>query len=87
MARSTGPVLATGTITFLNQWIGNGKSPDFTILFATGIAAGGLYLFEKVSPELAVGIAWIALVTSFLITPKGGKSAVSNIEKLTGLGT
>jgi hypothetical protein len=87
MARSTGPVLATGGITFLNEWIGNGKSPDFTILLATGIAAGGFYLFEKVSAPLAVGIAWIAFVTSFLVTPKSGKSAVENLTNLTGLGS
>jgi hypothetical protein len=87
MARSTGPILATGGVTFLNEWIGNGKTPDFTILAATGLAAIGLALFEKASPELAVGIAWIAFVTSLLIPPKTGQSAVANIEKLTGLGT
>lgn len=85
MSRSTGPILATGTITFVNDWIGNGHSPDFVILIATGIAAGGLYLFEQISPELAVGIAWIAFITSFLVAPKRGRSPVTNIQRLTGL--
>jgi hypothetical protein len=86
MAKSTGPILATGGITFLNQWIGNDNPPDWTILVATGIAAGGFYLFEEISPPLAVGIAWIAFVTSFLVAPAHGNSAVTNIERLTGLG-
>jgi hypothetical protein len=86
MAASTGPILATGGITFVNQWIGNGQSPDYRILVATGIAAAGFYALEKASPELAVGIAWIALITSLLIKPKTGNSAVNNALRLTGLG-
>jgi|HubBroStandDraft_1064217.scaffolds.fasta_scaffold25769_2 hypothetical protein len=86
MASSTGPILATGGITFVNKWIGNNQGADFKILVATGIAAAGFFALEKVSPELATGIAWIALVTSLLIQPKAGNSAVNNALRLTGLG-
>lgn len=85
MAKSTGPILAVGGITFVNDWIGNGQSPDFKILLATGIAAGMLGLFEKANQPLAVGIAWIALVTSLLIPPAHGRSAVDNLTRMSGL--
>lgn len=89
MANSTGPILATGGITFTNQWLLNGKggSPDFKILVATAIAATGFFALEKVAPELAVGIAWIALITSLLIKPAHGDSAVNNLLRITGLGS
>jgi hypothetical protein len=88
MARSTGPILAVGAITYANQVIGNGRpwNSELIIPVATGIAAGLLALAEKASPELAVGIAWISLVTSLLLAPKGGRSAVVNLLRLTGLG-
>lgn len=86
MSSSTGPILATGGITFVNQWIGNNQKPDFRILVGTAIAAAGLYALGEVSPELAAGIAWIALITSLLIKPKTGESAVNNALRITGLG-
>jgi len=85
MARSTGPVLITGGITFANKWIGNNQGPDFKILLATAVAAGILAGFEHAVPELAVGIAWIALVTSLLVKPRNGNSAVTNITRMSGL--
>jgi hypothetical protein len=44
-----------------------------------------LAVAERVSSQLAVGIAWIALVTSLLITPKTGRSPVANLTRMTGL--
>lgn len=87
MAKSTGPILAVGAITFTNQWIlTKGGTPNFKILLGTAIAAGGLALFEHVSQELAVGIAWIALVTC-LIAPLSGKpSPAQNLLNISGLG-
>ena len=79
MAKSTGPILATGGITFANQWLLNKQSPDFTILVGTAIAAALLYGLEEINTELAVGIAWIALVTSLLVKPKTGNSVVNNL--------
>lgn len=87
MAASTGPVVAAGVITYANQVIGNGKSWDsqLIIIVGTGIAAGMLAFAERLSPQMAVGIAWIALMTSLLITPKAGKSAIANLTSMTGL--
>lgn len=88
MARSTGPILAVGAITYANQVIGNHKPWDRELIIpvATGVAAGILALFERVQPQLAVGIAWIALITALLVPPAGGRAPVTNALALTGLG-
>lgn len=87
MVGSTGPVVAAGLITYSNQVIGNGRSWDSQLIVpvATAVAGALLALLEKASPPLATGIAWIALVTSLLLAPKGGRSAVANLTRLTGL--
>jgi len=84
MADSTGPVLALTGISFMNHWIGNNQGIDLKILLAGGVAAGGLSLLENVSRPLAVGIAWIAFVTT-LLAPLNGRSPVQNATRLTGL--
>lgn len=63
MARTTGPILAIGGITLANQSIVHGKPIDWRVPIAAGIAAGIFGLFEKVSEEAAVGVAYLALVT------------------------
>ena len=85
MAQSTGPILAVGAISFTNEWVFNSQGPNFKILLATAIAAGGLALFEHVSKELAVGIAWIALVTVLLTEQNHKPSPVENLLKVSGL--
>lgn len=88
MAASTGPVVAAGLITIGNTVLGNGQpwAAAIPTAVATTIAAGLLALAEHASAPLAVGIAWIALITSLLLTPKRGKSAVNNLLSMTGLG-
>jgi hypothetical protein len=88
MAGSTGPIVATGVITMANDVLGNGKGWAAVIptAVATAVAAVLLDGMEHISAPLAIGIAWIALVTSLLITPKSGNSAVTNLLRLTGLG-
>jgi hypothetical protein len=74
VSKSTGPLLAAGGINLFSAVIVQGKPLDpvtWRIPVGVAIAAGGLYLLEQVSEPLAVGIAWIALVTSLFtrITP------------------
>jgi hypothetical protein len=81
MAQTTGPVLAIGGITLANQVIFNGKPMDWRIPIATGLTAGGFALLEKLSPELASGLAWIALVSVLFVrlnpsVPAPAESAV-----------
>lgn len=63
MARSTGPILAIGGITVANNVLLNSEPFDWRPVLATGLAAGLFALVEKASPELAVGLAYVALVT------------------------
>jgi len=63
MARSTGPILAVGAITFANRSILHDNPPDLRIPVGTGFAAMALALIERANSQAAVGIAWIALLT------------------------
>lgn len=60
--RSTGPILAVGAITVVNQSIVNGQPIDWRVPIATGIAAGLFGLAEKAAGDFVVGLSWIALV-------------------------
>jgi hypothetical protein len=84
MAQSTGPILAVGAISFTNEWVLNKQPPNFKILLGTAVAAGGLALFEHVSKELAVGVAWIALVTVVLSRQGGKPSPAENLLRVSG---
>ena len=86
MSASTGIILAAGGISFGNKWLFEHQSPDFKILLATGVAALMLSGAEHVNKELAVGIAWIALITTILAPVGSTNSPVVNVLKVTGLG-
>ena len=78
MARSTGPILAAGTVTVVNRVVFNTEPVDWRVPIGVGIAAVSLALLERASEPLAVGIAWIALITT-LIAPVGAtKSPVES---------
>lgn len=82
MAQSTGPVLAIGGITIMNQTILNNKPIDWRVPIATGFLAGIFALFEKSNPKFVTGIAWIALVTVVLarVDPKVPSPAESLVK-------
>lgn len=71
MAKSLGPMLAVGGITFTNKLISTGQI-DIRIPVGTGLAAILLSLAERVNEGIAVGIAYIALATVCLtrVDPK-----------------
>lgn len=82
MAKSTGIILAAGTITTANEFIHghfNWKIPVAT-LGAAVIFAG----LEKVSEPAAVGLAVIALVTTLIggVTPGVPSPAVQILQAL-----
>jgi hypothetical protein len=85
MAQSTGIILAVGTISFGNQLLINHEL-DFKIPVATAVAAIILSGVEKVSAPLAVGIAYIALVTISLTRVNGKASPAENLINYTGIG-
>lgn len=73
MADSTGPIVLTGAVTTLNDYI-QGRGMQWRTVLATGLAAGVFVMFEKANRDLAVPMAWMVLVAS-LITPR--KSGVN----------
>lgn len=67
MARSTGPLLAMGAITLANASIAHNRPVDWRIPIATGLSVGVFALAEHLAPDLVTGVAWLALMTSFLV--------------------
>lgn len=86
MARSTGPILAVGGITIVNRSLlaKNPQDIDFRVIIGTALAAGGFALLERVSEELAVGLAWIALLTVLFarLDRKAGAPAENVLRKM-----
>ena len=66
MARSTGPIIAAGSVTLANEVIFHNQPVNWRIPVATGIVAISLALLERLSEGFAVGIAYLALVTVLL---------------------
>lgn len=86
MSRTTGPILTIGAITFANQLVlpaarhanDPGIADDFAvgtrIAVATGAAALAFSGMERVWPDGALAVSWLALV-AVLITRLGGEPA------------
>lgn len=66
MSKTTGIVLALGTITIVNRTVFNDQPMDWRIPLATGLAAVGFNFAERVSQQGAVILAWTALLTVLL---------------------
>jgi hypothetical protein len=63
VAGSTGPILAIGGITMVNQSVFNDRPPDLRVAVATGIAAGVFALAENAGGgDLVVKLSWLALI-------------------------
>lgn len=88
MARSTGPMITVGAITWANQTLLEGGS--FTlektarIAVATGLGVGVLSIAEKASPALAVGVAYALLVTVLLVRVGNTKTPLERALDLVG---
>lgn len=82
MSKTTGPVLALGAITVVNQTVFNDEPMDWRIPIATGLLAVGGGLAERAFPEGAQVLVWTALLTTLVTrvkpgTPSPVESAVS----------
>lgn len=79
--RTTGPILAIGGITLVNQSVIHDKPVDWRVPIAAGLAAGLFGLFEKAWEDAAVGVAYVALVTMlFTRTQKDVPSPVESFN-------
>jgi hypothetical protein len=92
MAKSTGIILVVGAISFANEAVfapiaagGNIKSDwNWRIVPATAIAAGLLAALEQVSARLAVGVAYISLMTVLLARLGNAPAPIENVAKALG---
>jgi len=92
MAKSTGIILVVGGITFANEAVfapiasgGSIKSDwNWRILPATLVAAALLGGLEQISPKLAVGLAYISLITVLLARFGNAPAPVENLAKALG---
>lgn len=69
MSRSLGPALAITGVTLFNDVVLNEVSVDREqrVVVAGIVIAVSLSLVEQIAPELAIGIAWLGLVTVLLV--------------------
>jgi hypothetical protein len=66
MAKTTGPILAIGAITMVNNNILHKEPVDLRVPIATGVVAGAFALFEKGWEKGAVFLSYLALLTILL---------------------
>jgi hypothetical protein len=78
VAATTGPVLAIGAITMLNQSVLHDRPVDWKVPIATGVACGFFAVLEKGEPRVATLMAWGALVTILLSRVNGVPSPVES---------
>lgn len=62
MAASTGPIIAIGAITLANRSVFNNRPVDWRVPVGTAVAVGLFALVEKMVGQVAVALAWLALV-------------------------
>lgn len=94
MAKSTGVILMVGGISFANQLVfqplGTGGSiktdvgAAWRIPVATLVAAAALGGLEQISPKLAVGLAYISLITVLFARMGSAPAPVENLAKVLG---
>lgn len=91
MSQTTGPILATGAITVVNQTIFHDEAMDWRVPVATGLAAIGFSLAEKAWPQGSKILAWTVFGTVLLTrtqpnVPSPVESALSWWNKGGGSG-
>lgn len=92
MARSTGIILTVGAISFANEAVfapiasgGDIRSDwNWRIVPATAVAAVLLGGLERVSERLAVGVAYISLITVLFARFGNAPAPVENVAKALG---
>ena len=88
MSKSTGPILVAGGLNWANQTLFGAVSKESTvdktvqIGVATGLLAAAFYGIEKLSTNLAVGLAYTMLVTSMLVRINNQPTPVERLATL-----
>lgn len=81
MSATTGVILATGAVTLVNQSVFHDEPVDWRVPVATGLAATGFSLAERIWPTGAQILAWTVFATVMLTrtnprVPSPAESAV-----------
>lgn len=63
MSATTGPVLAIGAITMINQNVLHDRPVNWKVPVATGIGAGMFAIVERAQPKAAEMVVWAAMIT------------------------
>lgn len=72
LGKTTGPILATGLATIANQTVFNNQPMDWRVPIATGLAALGFNMAERVWPTGASILAWSTFITVMIARVKPG---------------
>lgn len=91
MAASTGPVLAAGAITFVNEGLlsplAGGKATwNWKVIPATAGLALALAGLEKLAPGFATGLAWLVLVTVLIVPVGNAPTPLATATQALGYG-
>lgn len=91
MAVSTGPVLAAGAITFVNEALfvpasGQGAARwNWRVIPATAGLALALAALEKIAPGFAAGLAWLTLATVLVVPIGNAPTPLATAAKTLGV--
>lgn len=72
MSQTTGIILATGALTVVNATVFHDEPMDWRVPIATGLAAVGFSLAERVWPQGVVIFAWTSFITVLLTRTQPG---------------
>jgi hypothetical protein len=76
VSASTTPIVLAGGMTMLSDYF-QGHGVQYRVALGTGIAALIFGVAEPADPGLVIGLAWLAMVASLVVTrPNGAPSPV-----------
>lgn len=81
MAKTVGPILATGSLATVNRVVFSDKPMDWRIIPATALAAAGFSLLERAWPKGAVVLAWTTFLTILLTRVDGEQAPIEHALK------
>jgi hypothetical protein len=89
MSQVTGIALAVGAVTFANEALfapilGESVAVNWKILPATVGLALALTGLERIAPDFAVGLAWMALFTAVAVRYGNAPTPLENLNKIFG---
>lgn len=84
MSKTTGPILAIGTLTWANQVVFSDSEGDVfgntvKIAVATSVLAVGMSFIERASENMALALTYTALVTVLFVRINGKETPLERL--------